>query len=146
MKEGIIGLIIVFLVIVAAIVFVIGVYVLDWFGEATDVAKEEFGPRAALKKYEWFKNKSNSLSAAEKTIRITDGALTDFKESAGPRDKWTFEDKDEYSRLSTDLRGQKAHFEQLKAEYRAACEKVNWEIFKGDDKVIRWADIVTGAE
>lgn len=132
-------------VLVIVIIAVIG-YVFGWFGEAATVAREEFGPRAAVKKYEWFKDKSNSLSAAEKRIKITKTALESFKKDAGPRKDWTFEDKDEYSRLTTDLRGQEAHFEQLKAEYRAACEKVHWEVFRGDDKIIRWANEVTGSD
>ena len=121
-------------------------YVAGWFSEAGEVAQDEFGPRAAVRKYEWFKNKSNSLNAAEKVIKITEGAIEDFKESAGPRGNWTFEDKEEYSRLTTDLRGQKAFFENLKAEYRAACKKANWEIFKDDDEVVKWADEVTSGE
>jgi len=129
-------------IIFAAVLAVIG-HGLGWFGEAGEVAQREFGAGAAVYKYEWFKDKSNSLVAAEERIKITDQALTDFKESAGEREKWTFEDKDEYSRLTTDLRGQKAHFEQLKAEYRAACLTVNRAVFKGDDKIIRWADELT---
>lgn len=138
-----------FRVCIPAIIFIVALGIIGkgigWFGEASDVAQREFGASAAVYKYEWFKNKSNSLAAAEKVIQITADASNDFKKSAGDRKNWTFEDKQESSRLNTDLRGQKAHFEQLKAEYRAACLKVNYKVFKGDDKIIRWADELTGA-
>lgn len=133
------------LIIFAATLSIVG-YGLGWFGEAGRVARDEFGARAAVYKYEWFKDKSNSLTAAEERIKITESALADFKNDAGARENWTFEDKSQYSRLTTDLRGQKAHFEQLKAEYRAACLKVTRSVFKGDDKIIRWADGLTGMD
>lgn len=139
-----------FKVCIPAIIFVVALFVigygLRWFGEAGEVARDEFGARAAVYKYEWFKDKSNSLTAAEERIKITEAALADFKNDVGVRENWTFEDKDQYSRLTTDLRGQKAHFEQLKAEYRAACLKVTRAVFKGDDKIIRWADNLTGVD
>ena len=83
------------------------------------------------------------MNAAEKQIAITEAAVVQFKTDAGPRTDWTFEDKDELARLTTDLRGQKAYFEQLKADFRAESSKANKSLFKGDDKVIRWADRLT---
>ena len=37
-------------------------YVLSGIGETAQVAKEEFGARASLKKYEWFKDAAASIA------------------------------------------------------------------------------------
>ena len=44
-------------VILAVVVLFVGLpilgWVMGWFGQAGDVAMEEFGPKAMLDKYEW---------------------------------------------------------------------------------------------
>ena len=83
----------------------------------------------------------------EKKVAITDQSMTDFQDlHSKPYDEWTFDDKNEMSRLRTDLRGQKAHFEQLKADLRARAKMANRTIFKGDNKIIKWVDKLAGVD
>lgn len=44
--------------VVLSIIFGMIGFVGGWFDEAAQVAKEEFGPRAMLQKYEWLKDAS----------------------------------------------------------------------------------------
>ena len=41
-----------------------------WFGEATTVAHQEFGPKAMLVKYEWFKDASAGLDKKQANILV----------------------------------------------------------------------------
>ena len=45
-------------------------YALGWVGETAKVTKEEFGPKAALKKYEWFINQANYIKEAKTKIEV----------------------------------------------------------------------------
>ena len=58
----------------------IGGFVCGWFGEAAQVAQEEFGPRELLKKYEWFKDVAASLDAKKANIEVYAGRITALQE------------------------------------------------------------------
>src|SRR5690349_10283846 len=45
-------------------------YAFGWFGEAAAVAQEEFGPRAALAKYEWFVSQANAIDKMDQDIKL----------------------------------------------------------------------------
>lgn len=55
--------------VLSVFVSVIG-YGLGWFGGAARVAQKEFGPRAALEKYEWFKNAAAQLEKKQADIAV----------------------------------------------------------------------------
>ncbi len=97
--------------------------------------------------YEWFKERVEALDAAERRIKITQGSIADFTASV-PQDRttWGFEDKQESSRLRTDLRGQQAHLENLSAEFRARSKMANRAIFKGNNSIVSWVDRLAGVE
>ena len=71
-------ILIVLLVVVGFIGLGIFGLVLGWFGEATQVAQEEFGPRAMLQKYEWFKDVAAVLEKSKLTLRFFKTELTLF--------------------------------------------------------------------
>jgi len=121
-------------------------FVFGLFGSAAEVVEKTFDSDNIIYNYEWFHDKAGDLTAAENAIQITQESIDQFKEDVGPRENWTFQDREQYNQLTTDLRGQKVHFEQLKADFRAASEKVNREIFKGDSDIIHWADDLTGVQ
>ena len=52
------------------------VYGLGWFGETARVTQEEFGPRAMLEKYEWFKDAAAQLEKKQADITVYDGRIT----------------------------------------------------------------------
>lgn len=112
----------------------IATYALGWFSEAGKVAKEEFGPRASLRKYEWFKNAAQQLQAKKANIDASEADL------AASKAEWASTaptDVPRDVREAMDLRrkevlGLKANFNQLAAEYNANVSKVNWSSMNVD--------------
>lgn len=115
------------LILFSCSVSVVG-YGLGWFSEAATVAKEEFGPRAMLEKYEWFKDASAQLDKKVADIKIFDGRLTSMKNDyAGiARTKWDRTDKEQFNLWTQELAGIKASYNSLSAEYNAQMAKFNW--------------------
>ena len=123
------------------IVSVIG-YSLGWFGEAASVVREELGPRAMLKKYEWFKDAAAECDKKQADIAVYEGrmmAMNDtYKDLA--RQKWPREDREQYNVWSSEVAGVKASYNSLAAEYNAQMTKFNWrfanvgELPKGAEK------------
>lgn len=108
--------------------------VLGWGVEAADVAKKEFGPKAALEKYEWFKDASAQLDKKAQDIIIQDLKLKELEASyvGVSRKDWDRIDKQTYSQFSQELAGVKASYNLLAAEYNAAASKFNWKPFMGN--------------
>jgi len=111
-----------------------------------DIVEKTLDADNVIYNYEWFKKIVEDIEAMEKKVAITSQSMEDFKElHEKSYDEWSFDDKQEMSRLRTDLRGQKAHFVQLEADLRARAKMANRTIFKGDKKIISWVDKITGA-
>jgi hypothetical protein len=83
--------------------------------------------------YEWFKKAYHAIQAVEHQIKNIQQEKKEFKQDAGPRKDWTFEDKTESSRLSATISGLKNHRNSLIAEYNAKSKMINRKIFKGGD-------------
>jgi len=98
------------------------------FGEATQVAKEQFGPRAMLQKYEWFKDCSAQLDNKIASIGVyqqrIDGMNSDYEGVA--RKDWPRTDREQMSQWRSEVAGVKASYNQLSAEYNAQMSKFNW--------------------
>jgi hypothetical protein len=60
-----------------------------------------------LYNYEYFKQTYRDVLAIDSKIKSAQQDLDNFKLDTGERDKWTFEDKNESSRLSSILTGLK---------------------------------------
>lgn len=123
------------------LVSVIG-YGLGWFGEAAQVAKQEFGPQAMLTKYEWFKDAAAQLEKKQADITVYNGRMTAMNETYKDlaRQKWPREDREQYNVWSSEVAGVKASYNSLAAEYNAQMAKFNWrfanigELPKGADE------------
>ena len=97
--------------------------------EAAEVAKEEFGPRALLVKYEWFKD-----AAAQCEKKLADISVIEFQighieeDFAGlPRGDWPRDVREQLNQLNAELFGIKASYNQLSSEYNAAMVKFNYK-------------------
>lgn len=112
---------------VAVLVFILG-YAFSWFGETAMLAKEEFGPRAILEKYEWFKDAAAQLEKKQADIAVYDGRLTAMNETYKnlERQKWPREDREQYNIWASEVAGVKASFNTLAADYNAQMAKFNW--------------------
>ena len=110
-------------------------YVGGWFKEAGQVAQEETGPRALLKKYSWFKDTHASLAAKRSNLTQYESkkkALVAGYEGV-PCAQWDRVDKQQLSQWDSEIAGLAASFNNLAAEYNANMAKVHWRFMnKGD--------------
>lgn len=115
------------LAIVGALVGGIG-YVFGWFAETGQVVQDEFGPRAMLKKYEWFKDASANLDKKLADIKVYESRMTGMTESYqnATRAKWAREDREQYNVWSSEVAGVKASYNALAAAYNSQMAKFNW--------------------
>lgn len=130
-----------FLIRIVVILFIVGAvggtlgYIGGWFSEGAQVIKEEFGPREALRKYEWFKDAAAQLEAKRADITVYEGRLTNIEQMYAesdngkplPRHKWPRADIENYNLWSQEVAGIKASYNGLAAEYNSQMSKFNWQ-------------------
>ena len=110
-------------------------HMLGWFGEAAQVAQEQFGPRAMLKKYETFKDQAAALDAKRANIEASKARMKNMEQTyAGvPRTHWARPDLEQYNLWSTEVAGMLASYNDLAAQYNAEMAKVNWRFANAGD-------------
>lgn len=115
---------------ILALVIFIGLigYAFGWFSEAGKVVQEEFGPRAMLEKYEWFKDAAAQLEKKRADITVYEGRMKAMEETYRnlERHRWPREDREQYNIWASEVAGVKAGYNQLAAEYNAQMAKFNW--------------------
>lgn len=132
--------IVVGLFVLSVLIGVIG-YVGGWFSEAARVTQEEFGPRAMLEKYEWFKDAAAQLEKKQADIQVYESRVKKLDASYGeqPRSRWARDDREQYNVWQSEVAGVKASYNSLAADYNAQMAKFNWrfanvgELPKGAD-------------
>ena len=120
---------------VLALVLVPLSYIVGWCGEAADVAQEQYGPRALLRKYEWFKDVAAQLDAKRATIDTLEARqklLAADYEGVARRD-WPREDREQSNQWTSELAGVKASYNTLAADYNAQMAKENWRFCNAGD-------------
>lgn len=113
-------------------------YAFGWFGEAAQVAQEEFGATAALQKYEWFIEQQTMIQKADADVAMFEGRVRGVEDqyaSYGPdKAKWSPHIQVEYNsarqQARDDLVAVKSQRNTLAREYNAASEKFNWAPFQ----------------
>lgn len=80
--------------------------------------------------YEFFKQQHEDIKAIDNKIVQAEAAITQYKEDAGPRADWGFQDKEHYNRLNTVHLGLKHQRESMVAEYNAKSKMQNRSLFK----------------
>ena len=100
----------------------------NWFGEAAQVAREEFGPREMLRKYEWFKDAAAALDKKIADVSVYESRIAAMKEAyeGGARKDWAREDREQVSIWMSEVAGVKASYNTLASEYNAQMAKFNW--------------------
>ena len=101
-------------------------FAMSWCGEAAQVAKEEFGPREMLRKYEWFKNTAAALDAKKANISSMELASASLLRDYGSVKDMPRDERQEYRRLNVEVVGLKQSFNRLASEYNAQMAKFNW--------------------
>lgn len=103
------------------------IWVISFFlgaaASVANVAKQELGPQAALKKYEWFKDTSNELNRKLTDINI-------YEQRTSKCYKFT---PNKCDIIEEQLFGLKSNYNSLVAEYNSNSKKINWELFDAED-------------
>jgi hypothetical protein len=96
-------------------------YFCGWIGETAKVAQDEFGPKAALKKYETLKDMAAALTAKKKDLEVLDAQLESIRTANGnkPRSEWPRDERQNYQQREAELVGLKMSYNNLAAEYNA---------------------------
>lgn len=97
--------------------------------EASQVAHDEFGPKALLAKYQWFKDASAALDKKVAEIQVYDNRLKTLEKGYvnSPRSRWAREDREQYNIWLSEAAGITASYNQLAAEYNSQMAKFNWQ-------------------
>lgn len=122
---------------VVVLVGILG-YAFGIFGEAAQVAQEEFGPRGALGKYEWFLEQASAIEKMDQDIKMFEGRVKgideQYKSYGDDLSKWPPHIQVQYNRAKQqardDLIAVASQRNNLVKEYNAASEKFNWAPFK----------------
>lgn len=113
-------------------------YVLGWFSEAAIVAKEEFGPKAMLSKYEWFIDAAASIEKMDRDVALfqnrQDSMGLQFKDFGDNKSTWPPHVHAQYNQAlqqaSDDLLAVKSQRNGIVKDYNAQSEKFNWAPFQ----------------
>lgn len=99
-----------------------------WLTESGQVATEEYEPREALRKYEWFKDAAATLDGKRADIKVLEQSLKDLEKNyAGhSRKDWVKGDLDEQAQLKAELNGVRSSYNDLAGEYNATMAKINY--------------------
>lgn len=96
----------------------------------------------AIYNYEYFKQQKESIDALNQKLGNASDSIASFKEEAGDRSKWSFEDKTEYARLNSVKDGLYNQLKDAIADYNAKSNMANRAIFK-DSIVPSYIDALT---
>lgn len=127
----------VFIVLVMLVMIPVGC-ALGFIGEGAQVVHDEFGPKAALKKYEWFIDQSNSIEKMNNDIKTYTQRVQDvdnrYSTYGADRTKWTPAIQVQYNHdrglAYDDLTAVVTQRNNLVREYNAESSKFNWSPFK----------------
>ena len=99
------------------------------------MAYDEFGPRALLKKYEWFKDAAAQCDAKLASLKAYDARQQSLKDSyAGDkRQSWSREDREQMNLWEQEKAGIKASYNVLAAEYNSQMVKFNYRFCNAGD-------------
>lgn len=106
-----------------------------WCNQAVDVAKQEFGPKELLRKYEWFKDASAAIDEKAATIEMYKSRQKSMEVtySDTPRKNWDRTDKEQYNQWVQEVAGMIASYNSTCAEYNSQMSKFNWRFTNAGD-------------
>jgi hypothetical protein len=103
------------------------------FWTASGIVQRTANPDNVIQNYEWFKRQVQDVAAIDSRLQASRRALDVYLASAGDRSKWTFEDKQEFSRLNSIILGLEGQRASMVAEYNARSQMANRALFKTSD-------------
>jgi hypothetical protein len=100
---------------------------------ATGVAERTFNPDAVIANYEWFKRQVQDVKAIDGRLDAARRARSDFEASAGGRETWKSDDRQEWNRLNSIVLGLEGQRTSMVAEYNARTQMANRDLFRTSD-------------
>ncbi len=97
------------------------------------VAQKTFDADNMIGNYEWFHQQYEDVKAFDARLVAATAAKTAFEQSAGPRDSWKFDERQEWNRLNTIVLGLTGQRASMVAEYNARTAMANRNIFRSGD-------------
>ncbi|HEU0085377.1 MAG TPA: hypothetical protein VFQ59_00230 [Candidatus Paceibacterota bacterium] len=124
------------------VVFIVIGYLFGWFSQAADVAKKEFGPKAALAKYEWFIDQANRIEKMDQDVILFEKRVisveNQYKGYGKDISKWPPHIQVQYNverqQAREDLLAVASQRNNIVREYNSQSEKFNWAPFKTDPR------------
>lgn len=116
----------------------LGIITLPWLKLTTqvktnqDIITKTYNADNVIYNYHWFQERLGSIKALETQISNAQDELKRFETNAGPRKEWTFEDKNEDSRLGSIVLGLKNEYKSQVEEYNARASESDRSIFQTD--------------
>lgn len=103
--------------------------------ETKEVIREEFGPRALLQKYEWFKDAAAQLEKKQADMKVYDSRFQRLEEAykGQTRKDWARDDREQWSLWQSEAAGVRASYNGLAADYNAQMAKFNWRFCNAGD-------------
>lgn len=97
--------------------------------ETANVAQQQFGPRAAVVKYEWFKDAAAALDKQRANLLVYEKRFTDFdaQYKGIARSQWPRDEREAYNQMKAEYAGVSAAYNDLAAQYNSNMSKVNWQ-------------------
>lgn len=95
-----------------------------------DVIDKTINADNAIYNYEWFKQQKQDIEVAKGQYQNAFQAEDAFTKAAGPRSEWTWEDKQESTRLASISLGLKNQIIQRTEDYNARAAMANRDIFR----------------
>lgn len=95
-----------------------------------DVIDKTINADNAIYNYEWFKQQKQDIEVAKGQYQNALQTEDAFKASAGDRKDWTWDDKQEASRLASITLGLKNQIIQRTEDYNARAKMANRDIFR----------------
>lgn len=89
------------------------------------VLDKTYSTEYCLANYEWFKDTNNDIIQSDSQIKNKQDQLNQFIASAGDRSNWTFDDKQQYNRISNEVTGLKNYRSDLVGQYNSRTSQLN---------------------
>lgn len=120
---------------ILAILFVLGLVAggFNLLMQPGRVAQKTFDAGNMIANYEWFKQQAQDVKAIDTKIAAASTAQKTFETSAGNRENWKFDDRQEWNRLNTIVMGLTGQRASMVAEYNARTQMANRDIFRTGD-------------
>ena len=108
-------------------------WILGLLATPANVLQKTLKADNVIQNYEWFKQQHNDYLAINQKISGADTSVARFTRDAGSRKDWSFEDKNEHSRLISIADGLKYQRADIVGKYNARSKMLNRELFKTSD-------------